>query len=68
MIDFSKATLEVVRIGACYEVIKDVLKRFWNMELPDDPGKEMLPFGNLKQLPPSESLVKLIGRTRDLRP
>lgn len=50
-----------MRIGARYEVIRDVLKRFWNVELPDDPGREVLPFGNLKQLPPSKSLVKLMG-------
>jgi hypothetical protein len=68
MIDFSKDQLEVVRIGACYEVIRDVLKRFWKVELPDDPGREALPFGNIKQLPPSESLVKLIGRTRNIGP
>ena len=57
-----------MRIGARYEVIRDVLKRFWNVELPDDPGREALPSGNLKQLPPSESLVKLLERTRNIGP
>lgn len=64
MIDFSKKELEVVRIGACYEVIKDVLRRFWKVELPEDPGRDALPLGNLKHLPPSESLSKLIDKTR----
>ena len=67
MIDFSKGELEVVRIGVCYEVIKDVLKRFWEVELPEDPGREALPFGNLKQLPPSESLSKLIEKTSHVK-
>lgn len=64
MINFSKDELEVVRIGACYEVIKDVLKKFWNVELPEDPGREALPFGNVNHLPPSESLRKLIEKTK----
>ena len=64
MIDFSKEQLEVVRIGACYGVIKDALKRFWNADLPEDPGKDVLPSGGLMQLPPSETLTKLIEKTK----
>lgn len=60
MIDFSKQVPEVVRFGAGYDVIQDHVKRFWGIELPDDPGKEELPSGHRKILPPSESLDRLI--------
>ena len=46
MINF--ITLEVVRIGACYEVIADVLRRFFDHELPPDPGLQALPSGHLR--------------------
>ena len=46
MINF--VTMEVVRIGACYEVISDVLKRFFDHELPPDPGLDALPSGHLR--------------------
>ena len=60
MIDFSKPTLEVVRIGVGYEVIKDHIKRFWGIELPSDPGKALLPSGHLKDLPPLRALEHLV--------
>jgi hypothetical protein len=60
MLDFSGSTVDVVRIGACYETIKDALKRFWDIELPDDPGHAALPSGHLKNLKPLESLRRLI--------
>ncbi len=47
MIDFR--TMEVVRIGSCYEVIADVLKRHFGVELPPDPGLEALPSGHLRE-------------------
>lgn len=47
MIDFR--TMEVVRIGSCYEVIADVLKRNFGVELPPDPGIEALPSGHLRE-------------------
>ncbi len=47
MIDFR--TMEVVRIGSCYEVIGDVLKRQFGVELPPDPGLEALPSGHLRE-------------------
>lgn len=49
-----------MRIGACYDVIKDLVKRFWDIELPSDPGRASVPHGNLKTLPPSETLKKLV--------
>ncbi|MBX3643833.1 MAG: Sua5/YciO/YrdC/YwlC family protein [Rubrivivax sp.] len=42
-------TLEVVRIGACYELIAGVLKRWFNVDLPADPGVEALPSGHLNE-------------------
>jgi hypothetical protein len=56
MIDFSKEESEAVRIGACYEMIKNVLKKFWGVELPEDSGRDALP--------PSESLSKLVEKSR----
>jgi tRNA A37 threonylcarbamoyladenosine synthetase subunit TsaC/SUA5/YrdC len=47
MIDFR--TLEVMRFGACYDVIKDVFKRFYDIELPDDPGREANFSGHLRE-------------------
>ena len=47
MIDFR--TMEVVRIGSCYEVIADVLQRHFGVELPPDPGLEALPSGHLRE-------------------
>ncbi|KAJ9615860.1 hypothetical protein H2200_001937 [Cladophialophora chaetospira] len=61
MIDFSGPNIDIVRIGVCYDVIKDLLKRFWGIEIPADPGKTSLPSGHLKTLPPLESLEKLVA-------
>lgn len=47
MIDFR--TMEVVRIGSCYELISDVLKRHFDVDLPADPGLESLPSGHLRE-------------------
>ncbi|WP_439598428.1 hypothetical protein [Falsiroseomonas sp.] len=47
MIDFR--SMEVVRIGSCYEVIADVLQRHFGVELPADPGLEALPSGHLRE-------------------
>ena len=47
MIDFR--TMEVVRIGSCYEVIADVLARHFGVDLPPDPGLEALPSGHLRE-------------------
>ncbi len=46
MIDF--ATMEVNRIGTCYDVIASLLSRFFGVELPPDPGYDALPLGHLK--------------------
>jgi hypothetical protein len=47
MIDFR--TIEVVRIGSCYELIAEALKRHFGVELPPDPGLEALPSGHLRE-------------------
>ncbi|CAM1501896.1 Fc.00g038800.m01.CDS01 [Cosmosporella sp. VM-42] len=61
MIDFSGPKPEIVRIGACYEIIKDALWRHFKIETPEDPGLEANPFGHLKTQKPLESLEKLIA-------
>jgi len=62
MINFSGPKLEIVRIGIGYDVIKDHLERFWGItDLPEDPGKELLPSGHLKVLEPLKSLEKLVA-------
>ena len=41
MIDFKNVRL--LRFGACYDVIKDVMTRFFGIDdFPDDPGKDIL--------------------------
>ena len=47
MIDFT--TMEVVRIGSCYELIQQVLSRHFGVELPPDPGLEALPSGHVRE-------------------
>ncbi len=46
---FDLTTMEVVRIGACYDVIADVLRRHFDLELPPDPGLDALPSGHLRE-------------------
>ncbi|KAI3327022.1 DHBP synthase RibB-like alpha/beta domain-containing protein [Xylariaceae sp. AK1471] len=60
LIDFSGPTPEVTRIGACYEQIKGVLKKNWEIDLPEDPGMGANRFGHLKNLGDVESLKKLV--------
>lgn len=40
MINFRN--VELLRFGACYDVIKDAFKRWYDIEFPDDPGKDTL--------------------------
>ena len=42
-------TMQVVRMGACYELISGVLKRWFDVDLPEDPGVEALPSGHLNE-------------------
>jgi tRNA A37 threonylcarbamoyladenosine synthetase subunit TsaC/SUA5/YrdC len=43
------ATMEVVRIGVCYELVREALKRGFGVDLPDDPGRDALPSGHLNE-------------------
>lgn len=61
MINFGGSKPEIVRIGVCYDVIKDHLKRFWDIDVPSDPGVSALPSGHLKTLPPSAALERLVA-------
>jgi tRNA A37 threonylcarbamoyladenosine synthetase subunit TsaC/SUA5/YrdC len=45
MINFD--TMQVIRIGCGYEIISDILLRYFGFECPPDPGREALPFGHL---------------------
>jgi hypothetical protein len=47
LIDFSK--MEVVRIGACYELISDIFANQFGITLPADPGRDVLPSGHLRE-------------------
>jgi tRNA A37 threonylcarbamoyladenosine synthetase subunit TsaC/SUA5/YrdC len=49
MINFANMT--VIRIGACYELISDVLQRYFGFACPPDPGREALPHGHLWEPP-----------------
>ncbi|RHZ43082.1 L-threonylcarbamoyladenylate synthase [Aspergillus thermomutatus] len=40
MVDFER--MRVVRFGACYEVIRDVVGRFAGLDWPEDPGRTAL--------------------------
>jgi hypothetical protein len=40
MFDFKN--MKLLRYGACYDVIQDAFKRFYDIDLPDDPGKDVL--------------------------
>lgn len=45
MFDFKH--MQLLRFGACYDAIQDVLRRFYGIALPDDPGREALFSGHL---------------------
>jgi tRNA A37 threonylcarbamoyladenosine synthetase subunit TsaC/SUA5/YrdC len=34
-------TMQVTRMGSCYDLISDIVKRHFNWELPPDPGREV---------------------------
>ncbi|SFD80901.1 Sua5/YciO/YrdC/YwlC family protein [Salipiger profundus] len=42
-------TLEVLRMGSCYELISDVLRRHFDLDLPVDPGRSVNPSGHLHE-------------------
>lgn len=42
-------TMQVIRMGAHYEMISEVLRRWFDVELPEDPGLEALPSGHVNE-------------------
>lgn len=49
ILKFGNSEVECVRIGSCYELIADVLKRHFDVDLPADPGREVNPSGHLQE-------------------
>lgn len=47
MIDFT--TMDVVRIGVGYELITSIMKKYFDVELPVDPGRDINPSGHLRE-------------------
>jgi tRNA A37 threonylcarbamoyladenosine synthetase subunit TsaC/SUA5/YrdC len=47
MINFD--SMQVIRIGCCYELISDILQRYFDFECPPAPGMEALPHGHLQE-------------------
>jgi tRNA A37 threonylcarbamoyladenosine synthetase subunit TsaC/SUA5/YrdC len=48
MINFKN--MELVRFGACYDVVQYTLKKWYGIQYPDDPGKEVLFSGHRQEL------------------
>lgn len=46
---FDAGNVTCVRIGSCYELISDVLKRHFDVDLPPDPGRDVNPSGHLQE-------------------
>jgi tRNA A37 threonylcarbamoyladenosine synthetase subunit TsaC/SUA5/YrdC len=46
---FGNGNVETVRIGSCYELICDVLRRHFDVELPADPGRAVNASGHLEE-------------------
>jgi tRNA A37 threonylcarbamoyladenosine synthetase subunit TsaC/SUA5/YrdC len=46
---FGNGDPECVRIGSCYDLIADVLRRYFKVELPPDPGHDANPSGHLQE-------------------
>jgi tRNA A37 threonylcarbamoyladenosine synthetase subunit TsaC/SUA5/YrdC len=46
---FGNGTAETVRIGSCYELICDILKRHFDVKLPADPGHDANASGHLEE-------------------
>lgn len=48
IIDFS--AMEVIRIGTRYDQIRDICKRFFDIDLPEDPGIQNRPLGHIDEM------------------
>ena len=49
ILKFGNGAVECVRIGSCYELIADVLRRHFAVDLPPDPGRQINPSGHLQE-------------------
>jgi tRNA A37 threonylcarbamoyladenosine synthetase subunit TsaC/SUA5/YrdC len=49
ILKFGEGQVECLRIGSYYELIADVLKRHFDVDLPDDPGREVNASGHLQE-------------------
>jgi tRNA A37 threonylcarbamoyladenosine synthetase subunit TsaC/SUA5/YrdC len=49
ILKFTGDGVECLRIGSCYELIVDVLKRHFGVDLPEDPGRDVSPSGHLQE-------------------
>lgn len=49
ILEFGAGNVKCVRIGSCYELISDVLKRHFDVDLPEDPGRNANPSGHLQE-------------------
>ena len=47
MVNFD--SMQVIRIGCCYELISDILQRYFDFECPPAPGMEASPDGHLQE-------------------
>lgn len=48
-LSFANGEVECLRIGSCYELISDVLRRHFDVTLPQDPGREANASGHLQE-------------------
>ena len=53
MINFD--SMQVIRIGCCYELISDILQRYFDFECPPAPGMEASPLTCLTPTTPTGS-------------
>lgn len=49
ILKFADGQVECLRIGSYYELISDVLKRHFDVDLPSDPGREVNASGHLQE-------------------
>jgi hypothetical protein len=49
ILKFGDGAVECLRIGSCYELIADVLRRHFAVDLPADPGRDVNTSGHLQE-------------------
>ncbi|WP_077000568.1 Sua5/YciO/YrdC/YwlC family protein [Variovorax sp. KK3] len=48
-LSFANGEVECLRIGSCYELISDLLRRHFDVTLPEDPGRDVNASGHLQE-------------------